>query len=1030
MAIIQSGATADLWTINPVSNAGRVTLYDSLGNELLGINKIVLLNQTLDALNETATINLTGQANCSFHTFGTSGTLTISFEATIDGTNWFSVTAATLPTGAQVSSTTGDGVWFLNTSGYKGVRSKVTSFTSGQTQMSMIADPEEHTLGGSSIVTANIGTTGGIALDTTLDNLTISLGAALGSNTQALMGGSVTTASPTYTTGTINPLSLTTAGALRIDGSGVTQPVSGTVTANAGTGNFNVVGTGTAGSPASGVITVQGISGGTPLSVSVSGGAINSDGYVTTAAPSYTNNTFQPLSLTTVGALRVDGSAVTQPISVVSLPLPTGAATETTLTGVLTTTAFQARINTFGQKTMANSTPVVLSSDQSAIPITDNGGSLTVDGVVTANAGTGNFNVIGTGTAGTAATGVVTIQGIAGGVAIPVSGTVTATNPSVSTTGSAVPASATYIGGEVTTAAPTYTNATMDALSLTTTGLLRVDGSNVTQPVSGTVTANAGTGNYNNSAISTTGTAPPASAIYLGGSVTTAAPTYTTGQMSALSLTTSGLLRVDVSGSTSTVAGGKSNNAVVPGATNLGVLPGLANAAAPTWTEGNQVTLSTLLTGALRIDNTSWLGSTAPTVGSKTSANSIPVVIASDQGSITVNASATVGVVDNAAFTDGTTRVQPSGFIFDETAGTALTENDAAAARIDSKRAQIGVIEDGTTRGVRSAVKAASTAAVAADPALVVAVSPNNSIAITQKVTTSTLNATTTPLGISGVYTGTGESTLSVNAIQVNVFTNKNSAVNGLQIQQSMDNTNWDIIDSFTVLANVGQGITVQATAEFYRIVYTNGTSAQATFRLESVLCPLADALPRSIGQKTSAGSLSVVLASDQPASSVKSTIKPLYGTSNQTVTITLASLANAAARASTSIDNTSTLYDDVYIFLKYTTAAAATSATGYINVYGYGTVDGGTTYPESITGTDAGVTLSAPPNLTLIAQATANANSKTYTFGPFSFCRMYGLDRLPARWGVVFVNKSGATLNATAGNFAVTYQGVNGNLV
>lgn len=39
-------------------------------------------------------------------------------------------------------------------------------------------------------------------------------------------------------------------------------------------------------------------------------------------------------------------------------------------TNVLTTTAFQARINTLGQKTMANSTPVVLPSDQSAIPVT------------------------------------------------------------------------------------------------------------------------------------------------------------------------------------------------------------------------------------------------------------------------------------------------------------------------------------------------------------------------------------------------------------------------------------------------------------------------------------------------------------------------------------------------------------------------------------------------------------------------------------------------------------------------------------
>src|SRR5881396_1558892 len=34
MAIIQSGATTDLWTIDPTSKAGRVTLYDTTGYSL------------------------------------------------------------------------------------------------------------------------------------------------------------------------------------------------------------------------------------------------------------------------------------------------------------------------------------------------------------------------------------------------------------------------------------------------------------------------------------------------------------------------------------------------------------------------------------------------------------------------------------------------------------------------------------------------------------------------------------------------------------------------------------------------------------------------------------------------------------------------------------------------------------------------------------------------------------------------------------------------------------------------------------
>lgn len=64
-------------------------------------------------------------------------------------------------------------------------------------------------------------------------------------------------------------------------------------------------------------------------------------------------------------------------ISAASLPLPTGAATETTLASLLTLVGFQARINTLGQKTMAASTPVVLASDQSVIPVTLPSGSQT-----------------------------------------------------------------------------------------------------------------------------------------------------------------------------------------------------------------------------------------------------------------------------------------------------------------------------------------------------------------------------------------------------------------------------------------------------------------------------------------------------------------------------------------------------------------------------------------------------------------------------------------------------------------------------
>lgn len=140
--------------------------------------------------------------------------------------------------------------------------------------------------------------------------------------------------------------------------------------------------------------------------------------------------------------------------------------------------------------------PVVISgidgSSNVRIIKTTSDGSIRIDPI-----GTTAQPIVGTGTAGTPNSGVVTIQGISGGVAIPVSGSISATNPSVSTTNTTPPTSLTYIGGNVSTSAPTYTNGNASAISITTAGAIRVDNSGVTQPVSGTVTANAGTGNFN-----------------------------------------------------------------------------------------------------------------------------------------------------------------------------------------------------------------------------------------------------------------------------------------------------------------------------------------------------------------------------------------------------------------------------------------------------------------------------------------------------------------------------------------------------
>jgi hypothetical protein len=116
----------------------------------------------------------------------------------------------------------------------------------------------------------------------------------------------------------------------------------------------------------------------------------------------------------------------------------------------------------------------------------------------------------------------------------------------------------------------------------------------------------------------------------------------------------------------------------------------------------------------------------------------------------------------------------------------------------------------------------------------------------------STANSSTTPLGVGGVFTGTAELTDTYASISVFVFTNVASAANGLSIQFSQDATNWDFISTTTVAANSGIAVVLAPVGRYIRIVYTNGGSAQATFRLQTkfhsvALSPIALPLSTSL---------------------------------------------------------------------------------------------------------------------------------------------------------------------------------------
>ena len=164
----------------------------------------------------------------------------------------------------------------------------------------------------------------------------------------------------------------------------------------------------------------------------------------------------------------------------------------------------------------------------------------------------GHAGAILDGTAGSPSTGVLTVQGVSGGTSVPVSGTVTTTPPANAST-------------------------------------------NLTQVAGTTLGATA---------VTNFGTAP-AAAVVPGVNASLFAGTQALGS-------TGNSLNVVPMTSSSAGLVGESNNAIPPTASELFVIPAVANAVAPSWTEGNQVLLSSALNGHLR-------------VGTKTDNNAAPV---------------------------------------------------------------------------------------------------------------------------------------------------------------------------------------------------------------------------------------------------------------------------------------------------------------------------------------------------------------------------------------------------------------------
>lgn len=200
-------------------------------------------------------------------------------------------------------------------------------------------------------------------------------------------------------------------------------------------------------------------------------------------------------------------------------------------------------------------------------------------------------------------------------------------------------------------------------------GALKVDGSGATQPITGTVVANQGSSPWVTS---------------ITGSVAVTGTFFQSTQPVSIASTVS-------------IQGTLTNNAAAPSTHNIGALTAIANASAPTYTEGDQVLLSTDLSGAVRVN----ISGSVVASNDITQWNSVALGSPSAYGT----GPGAVNVIGVNAFVTSIPNVTNAGVF-------AVQDQHVSAATAGFEK-----ITDGTNV---AAVKAASTAAVDTDPALVV----------------------------------------------------------------------------------------------------------------------------------------------------------------------------------------------------------------------------------------------------------------------------------------------------------------------
>jgi hypothetical protein len=145
---------------------------------------------------------------------------------------------------------------------------------------------------------------------------------------------------------------------------------------------------------------------------------------------------------------------------------------------------------------------------------------------------------------------------------------------------------------------------------------------------------------------------------------------------------------------------------------------------------------------------------------------------------------------------------------------------------------------------------------------------------VTQGLAVSTNNTSVSNLNAGNGYTFTGspDATLGYVGVRVNLFADQDCTVS-VQQSTTSGSPNWDVVDTYQYLANSSFAIMTQVATTFYRVVVsTVGSATTTVFRLQSVLTPISEPLPRSLNN---VGHLRVAVGSLQDDYGFRGAISP-----------------------------------------------------------------------------------------------------------------------------------------------------------